>query len=58
MEGHWANRIIVQHEEEEKKRYSKVEKVSTQFNVIPPIKQIVCTSTGEGGKTLLNFGEA
>jgi len=24
--------------------------------VIPPIKQIVCTSTGEGRETLLNVG--
>jgi len=24
-------------------------KANTQYNVVPPIKQIVCTSTGEGG---------
>ena len=24
--------------------------------MVPPIKQILCTSTREGGETLLNFG--
>jgi len=42
--------------EEEEIRYFEVEKANRQFNVISPIKQIVCTSTGEGRKTLLNFG--
>jgi len=46
----------VQGEEKEKKRrYFKVEKTNTQFNVAPPIKQIVCMSTGEGGETLLKL---
>ena len=31
-----------------KKRYSKVKKTNIQFNVVPPIKQIVCTFTREG----------
>ena len=43
------SRIVVQREEEEI-RYSEVEKVNIQFNVVPPIKQIVCTFTGEGEK--------
>ena len=41
------NRIVVQHEEI---RHSEVEKANTQFNVVPPIKQIVCTTTEEGEK--------
>jgi len=36
-------------------RYYDVEKANTQFNVVSLIKQTVCTSTGEGGETLLNF---
>ena len=42
----WKDWIVEQWEEEEV-RYSEVEKANTQFNVISPIKQIVCTSRGE-----------
>jgi len=41
--------------EEEEISYFDVEKTNTQFNVVPPIKQIVCTSIGEGGEILLKF---
>ena len=41
--------------EEEEIRYSEIEKTNAQFNVVPPIKKIVCTSTGDGRETLLNF---
>ena len=47
---------VVQHEDEEI-RYSEVEKANTQFNVISPIKHIMCTSMGEGGETLLTLEE-
>ena len=36
--------------EEEEIRYFEVEKINTQFNVVPPIKQIVCTPMREGEK--------
>jgi len=41
--------------EEEEIRYSEVEKTNTQFNVVPPIKQIVRTSTGEMRETLVKL---
>jgi len=34
-------------------RYAEVKKANTQFNVVSPIKQIVCTSIGEGGKNFI-----
>jgi len=36
-------------------RYSEVKKVNTQFNVVSPIKQILCTFMGEGENFYWNF---
>ena len=47
---------MIAKQREEDMRYFEVENPNTQFNVAPPTKQIVYTSTGEGGETLLNFG--
>ena len=47
------SRIVVQREEEEI-RYSKVEKSNIQYNVVPPIKQIVYVH-GRRGETLLKL---
>ena len=38
-----------------RRRDFKIKKVNTKFNVVPPIKQIVCTSMGEREENLLNF---
>ena len=40
---------------EDEIRYFEVEKVNTEFNVVPPIKQIMCMSTGEGGKNFIKL---
>ena len=37
------------------RRVFRNKEVNIQFNAALPIKQIVCTSTGEGGETLFNF---
>ena len=44
-------------EKKRRRRYYWVKNANTQYNVVPPIKQIICTSTEEGGETLLNFRE-
>jgi len=36
--------------DKKKDKIFRSRKINTQFNVILPIKQIVCTSTGERGK--------
>jgi len=38
-----------------KRKYFKVDRKPTQYNVVPPIKQIVYMSTGEGEETLLKL---
>ena len=47
--------LLKQLEEEKKKIFQSRQKTNTQYNMVPPIKQIVCTSTGEGGETLLKL---
>ena len=51
------HRIDEQREEKEKEEEILNYRKLTQFNMVLLIKQIVCTFTGEGGDTLLNFEE-
>ena len=47
--------LLRQLEEEKKKIFQSILKANTQYNVISPIKQIVCTFTEEGGEILLKL---
>ena len=51
--GYEPQDLLRQLEEEKNKIFQSRQKANTQYNVIPPIKQIVCTSTGEGERNFI-----